>query len=553
MAITLGLVEAVDDDGVYVSMPGSRGVLRGPYESTAQVVAGERVLLTTTDSGEVVVGGVVGDGQGVSVKAFGAKGDGVTDDTDAIQAAVNAAAGSSTVLFPTGVYEITSAITVPAGSSLLGSSAATIHQTTAAVNGLEVTGSDVTIEGLTLRGRHTTATAYGTGDAERAISAVGTSTSSRIENVTITGCTMELWGMYGVFLEFVTCFNVADCTVSDIGRGGIACLSVSGGTIVGNVVDTVLNTIGGNGYGIILTRRTDVGELDTHPRSCDVLVHGNTVRNVTGWEGLDTHAGENITFSHNIVTGCYMGISATKCKNVSNVYTYSPLNVSIVNNFVDSQVDDGSASSGIVFVGADDEYGTGIISGNTVRRHGPSTNWNSGGIVCYWTRGLVVSGNTLDQSSPHGVSMYHHNDGFAVVDNTFIDNWTDSAGASPACALALTSHPNVGVFAGNVLRDGDKSATYLNEVGLRDDGGSANGTRVEYAANEMQAVTGVVLSTGAAGGVVTSVNPASSLLGFYGTAPAAKPTVTGSTGGNAALQSLLSALSNLGLITDSTT
>lgn len=42
-------------------------------------------------------------------------------------------------------------------------------------------------------------------------------------------------------------------------------------------------------------------------------------------------------------------------------------------------------------------------------------------------------------------------------------------------------------------------------------------------------------------------------IGFYNTAPAAKPTVTGSRGGNAALASLLTALANLGLITDSTT
>ncbi len=43
----------------------------------------------------------------------------------------------------------------------------------------------------------------------------------------------------------------------------------------------------------------------------------------------------------------------------------------------------------------------------------------------------------------------------------------------------------------------------------------------------------------------------SSALGFYGVAPVAKPTVTGSRGGNAALASVLTALANLGLITNS--
>ncbi|MFC8176540.1 collagen-like protein [Streptomyces sp. NPDC057325] len=44
-----------------------------------------------------------------------------------------------------------------------------------------------------------------------------------------------------------------------------------------------------------------------------------------------------------------------------------------------------------------------------------------------------------------------------------------------------------------------------------------------------------------------------STLGFYGAAAVAKPSVTGSRGGNAALGSLISALATLGLITDNTT
>jgi hypothetical protein len=42
-------------------------------------------------------------------------------------------------------------------------------------------------------------------------------------------------------------------------------------------------------------------------------------------------------------------------------------------------------------------------------------------------------------------------------------------------------------------------------------------------------------------------------LGFFGTAPQAKPTVTGSRGSNAALTNLLTVLANFGLLTDSTT
>ena len=42
-------------------------------------------------------------------------------------------------------------------------------------------------------------------------------------------------------------------------------------------------------------------------------------------------------------------------------------------------------------------------------------------------------------------------------------------------------------------------------------------------------------------------------IGFYGSNPVAKPTVTGSRSGNAALADLLTELDNMGLITDSST
>lgn len=48
-----------------------------------------------------------------------------------------------------------------------------------------------------------------------------------------------------------------------------------------------------------------------------------------------------------------------------------------------------------------------------------------------------------------------------------------------------------------------------------------------------------------------ALNHDGTTVGFYGAAPAAKPTVTGSRGGNAALASLLTGLATLGLVTDS--
>ena len=69
-------------------------------------------------------------------------------------------------------------------------------------------------------------------------------------------------------------------------------------------------------------------------------------------------------------------------------------------------------------------------------------------------------------------------------------------------------------------------------------------------------VFGTTAALAATNTIIYSANvtlgTASSTVGFYGATPAAKPTITGSRGGNAALASLLTQLAALGLVTDST-
>jgi hypothetical protein len=60
-------------------------------------------------------------GNAINVKSFGAKGDGVTDDTAAIQAAIDdASVKSNQVSFPSGTYKISAPINVPTGAHLVG-------------------------------------------------------------------------------------------------------------------------------------------------------------------------------------------------------------------------------------------------------------------------------------------------------------------------------------------------------------------------------------------------------------------------------------------------
>ena len=70
-----------------------------------------------------------------SVMAFGAAGDGIRDDTSAIQAALNAKKNGGTVYFPAGTYKITRSIFFYSNQTLIFEGGATLLQG-AAINNL---------------------------------------------------------------------------------------------------------------------------------------------------------------------------------------------------------------------------------------------------------------------------------------------------------------------------------------------------------------------------------------------------------------------------------
>lgn len=100
-----------------------------------------------------------------SVRTYGALGNGVTDDTTAIQSALNAQAGKA-LHFPAGTY-ISGSLTVAAGTTLFGDGPRSIIKARAALNTDLVKNalgaSDITIRDLALNGNKGTMTSGGTG------------------------------------------------------------------------------------------------------------------------------------------------------------------------------------------------------------------------------------------------------------------------------------------------------------------------------------------------------------------------------------------------------
>lgn len=102
-----GGVEATDVQAAITEVDAEKAALSGAtFSGPVQAVEGRFVLFPTAD-----------------VRAFGATGNGSTDDTAAIQTAINAVAGytgGGTVLIPAGRYRFSSEIVVPNGVDLWG-------------------------------------------------------------------------------------------------------------------------------------------------------------------------------------------------------------------------------------------------------------------------------------------------------------------------------------------------------------------------------------------------------------------------------------------------
>jgi len=165
-----------------------------------------------------------------------------------------------------------------------------------------VTADDVVIEGVTVVGPLSSLDADSIG-----IRAEGTA-DHPIRDLTIRDCTIRGFNV-GIEVRHVENLTIERCHIEDAGYGGIMVYSGVGGRIAGNVIERIgygIPTDGpdeNNAYGISLTRRA-TADLIGDPRSSDFVVDDNFVADVPLWHGLDTHAGDSITFSNNVVQRC---------------------------------------------------------------------------------------------------------------------------------------------------------------------------------------------------------------------------------------------------------
>jgi hypothetical protein len=264
----------------------------------------------------------------VSVKSYGAVGDGVTDDTAAIQAACTAVDG---VFFPSGTYKITAPITLKSNNFVYGEGASSVILYT------------------------------GTTTSQGALYANSGSSSTYVENLTVQN--LKILGTvaaagFSEFVHLVAFHGVRNCLIDNceiVGFRGDGIIFGSGDvagqerhnvdvTVTNCYIDGVNNdnrngisVIDGNGVSIennYFTRCTK----STMPGAIDIEPDANTY-----------HVIKNISIRNNRIYDCRGGVGAITVLLPIQTFTTAPNGFVIEGNYIDDPSPPNNNHYGIFF------------------------------------------------------------------------------------------------------------------------------------------------------------------------------------------------------------
>ncbi|MBK8772265.1 MAG: hypothetical protein IPM06_17835 [Rhizobiales bacterium] len=451
--------------------------------------------------------------RGISVMdaPYSAAGDGVTNDATAIQAAIDAAAAvRGSVFFPAGTYLVASAITLKPGVILFGLGDSQIKWNGGAgsvvTSGTSTILTEAGIIGIDIDSNTATKAIDLFSPLYSVFRDIRISSNSATQIVLDVQCNSSgetnSWGNRNA------AFNNFDSIYQD-GIGGTGLRLQGDGPTDGPAVNVVtLNSFRNVQFAGVSVRGFDFAEwadnnyfdgncyanlIATNAVGCEM----NTA-DPTGNRGVYSNAFSQLAVD--AFAGAFTGRVGLKLNNCKNI---------LVNAFYQEPVAEGGdfvASANAV------SYRIGHHKGGT-----NSIYWREVGTA--WTGGMILGKNATTETVALEIGSGRSGNGISHIDLIGDATYTDygarisrQAGANGATQIAHRGTGNL-------------------EISQADAGG------------------GITLSS--SGGVAIAIN--STGIGFNGASPVAKPTITGSRGGNAALASLLTGLATSGHITNSTT
>ena len=408
----------------------------------------------------------------VSVKDFGAVGDGVADDTVAIQNAMAASAGEI-IIFNPGTYRVTGTIIIPAKTTVLGNKATIIAASQIKV--FDIT-SSVTISNLTIEGPSGTYASggiaiYGSGTRN----AVGVA-PTYITDITIENCQIRNFGNAAIELNFVRSCLITGNTMSTLGYAGVFIYSGIDVYVTNNNVNTLTGeTVSGqlNAYGITFTSLSNTTDFVRDPTSQRCRAVSNVIRDVPTWHALDTHGGAYCEFIDNEMINCRRGVILT---NLNTIGAYACLvQGNTMRNILSGTNSNGSNKQGeaIWDIGpsAAIRNSRNRITGNSTYQNGDPTATSAAIWIENANEGSVDN-NWLDEPFTNGILIRSNVQRYSVSQNIIVDpKGPGIAGGGPTDFPAGINFNGadfytVDVVGNTIARKNAAAATKVAEIGI---------------------------------------------------------------------------------------
>jgi hypothetical protein len=375
--------------------------------------------------------------QYVSVMDFGAIGDGVANDTTAIQAALTA---HKNVHFPAGTYKITSALILDNNHCLLGDGigVTTINQVTADQYGTSATSkTEIYISGITLNGTNS-----GIADGFY---------FTQCSYCVVELCEINVFGHHGInFYRSNYCQALGNkCVgnrISGINVGGTTASAASYNRVIGNscISNSSTGTYGGGIFFYINANYCVASE-----NICNSSVDGYGIL-VT--DSIGTAVNNNVCKANT-----YSGLT----------YHYDTSANALSYNVCDGNVLQGNGEHGIVF--QSNSGLTDLQVGNTITNNQCIGNTGGKGIyIASGARGFNVSGNNCQSNNESGIEIAANVSRGEITNNVCNNNGV--GGLASAAGIRLNDTSPEGTFACyNVIVSGnicDDTAVGVQKYGV---------------------------------------------------------------------------------------